>query len=81
MRLQLTPFGSLNKNPIYIGKVQRAVDGRVIVLITTIPSLGVKLLSPIIRFLEGLSMRNFYSDLSIRLIEIERTLKQRKKEQ
>jgi hypothetical protein len=60
MRLQLTPFGSLNKNPIYIGKVQRAVDGRVIVLITTMPSLGVKLLSPIIRFLEGLSMRNFY---------------------
>jgi hypothetical protein len=60
MRLQLTPFGSLNKNPIYIGKVQRAVDGRVIVLITTMPSLGVKLLTPIIRFLEGLSMRNFY---------------------
>jgi hypothetical protein len=31
---QLTPLGSLSRKPIYIGNVQRAVDGLVIVLIT-----------------------------------------------
>jgi hypothetical protein len=39
-RRQLACFGSLNKNPMYIGKVQRAVEGRVISLIKVRPSDG-----------------------------------------
>jgi hypothetical protein len=39
-RQQLLRLGSLNKNPMYIGKVQRAVDGRVISLIMVWPSSG-----------------------------------------
>ncbi|MCK5122501.1 MAG: hypothetical protein KAQ91_10980 [Methylococcales bacterium] len=39
-RRQLACFGSLNKKPIYIGKVQWAVNGRVISLIKAWPSAG-----------------------------------------
>lgn len=39
-RQQLPCLGSLNKNLMYIGKVQRAVDGRVIFLIMIWPSAG-----------------------------------------
>jgi len=39
-RQQLPCLGSPNKNPMYIGKVQRAVEGRVISLIMIWPSAG-----------------------------------------
>ena len=39
-RRQLVCFGSLNRKPIYMGNVQRAVDGRVIFLIKDWPSAG-----------------------------------------
>jgi hypothetical protein len=47
------------KDLLELIKVQRAVDGRVIVLITTIPSCGVLFLRLIIRFFAWLSMHNF----------------------
>jgi hypothetical protein len=39
-RRQLPCLGSPNKNPISIGKVQQAVEGRVIFLIMVWPSAG-----------------------------------------
>jgi hypothetical protein len=39
-RRQLVCLGSLKRNPMYIGKVQRAVAGRVIFLIKVWPSDG-----------------------------------------
>lgn len=39
-RLQLPCLGSPNKNLMYIGKMQRAVDGRMISLIMVWPSAG-----------------------------------------
>jgi hypothetical protein len=42
-RQQLPYLGSPNKNPIYIGNVQRAVVGRVIFLIIIRPSDGMYL--------------------------------------
>jgi hypothetical protein len=57
-RRQLACLGSLNRNPIYIGKVQWAVDGRVISLIKAWPSGGYGYFNR--HSLHCLSMRNFY---------------------
>jgi hypothetical protein len=57
-RQQPACLGSPNKNPMYIGKVQRAVEGRVISLIKAWPSGGYGSFN--LHSLHCLSMRNFY---------------------
>ena len=39
-RQQLPCWGSPSKNPMYIGRMQRAVEGRVIFLVKVWPSAG-----------------------------------------
>src|SRR5512147_1600975 len=56
-RQQLGEFGSLNRNPMYIGKVQLAVEGRLIVLITVQSSIWQ---CSDLHILNPLSMRNSY---------------------
>jgi nuclear transport factor 2 (NTF2) superfamily protein len=57
-RQQLACLGSLNKNHMYIGKVHRDVEGRVISLIKAWPSGGYGSFN--LHSLHCLSMRNFY---------------------